>query len=262
MDLIHLAILATALAFGLIQHLLARDGRNPARRWWTNALLYATDIAVITLFAASVAWLTRPGAAALLPAVAITALPVLAQMAILLILHGVLQYGLHRCSHQIPRLWSWHRVHHSDPQLDATTGLRHHPFESLLDYLAFLLPVALIAPSAAGWLGYFLLNIAFALLTHMPPDLLPRKLERVLSRVVMTPGLHHLHHSDWQPETDSNYGTILVIWDQLFGTYRPLPATPRPGFALGLVEVPAPQAQDPFLMLAAPFLPQDLRPRS
>jgi sterol desaturase/sphingolipid hydroxylase (fatty acid hydroxylase superfamily) len=159
-------------------------------------------------------------------------------------------------------LWSWHRIHHTDTQLDATTGLRHHRFESMLDYLGFLLPVLLLAPSAAAVLGYFLLSIAFAMFTHVPPGWLPEPVDRALSRVVMTPRLHRLHHSTWQPETDTNYGTVLTIRDRLFGTYLAAPAVPRPGFAVGLEEFPVTKAQDPFLQLAAPFLAADQRDRA
>jgi sterol desaturase/sphingolipid hydroxylase (fatty acid hydroxylase superfamily) len=32
--------------------------------------------------------------------------------------------------------------------------------------------------------------------------------------------MHWVHHSRWQPETDSNYGSVLSVWDRIFGTFR------------------------------------------
>ncbi len=263
MEMIHLAVFAIALGFGLAQHLL-EDDRQPIAstgvpRWWSNSVLFAAETATVTLFAAAVTWLTRMDAPALIAPAPIASLPVAAQMAILLALHSLVQYWVHRSGHKVPFLWNWHRIHHTDTRLDATTGLRHHPFESLLDYAAFLMPTLLLGPSAGGVLAYFILTIGFAMFTHFPPAWLPARLDHALSHVIMTPRLHQLHHSTHQPETDTNYGNVLVIWDRLFGTYLPARATPRPGFRLGLDEVPAPRAQDPFLMLAAPFLPHDLR---
>ena len=39
-----------------------------------------------------------------------------------------------------------------------------------------------------------------------------------LSQLV-TPALHRRHHASRRPELDSNFGTILTLWDRLLGTY-------------------------------------------
>ncbi len=261
MDALNIAVFAVAITFGLGQHLLDRDPAplttTSLPRWWTNGVLFAADTAVVTVFAAAITWLTRFDPATAISPFPIAGLPLAAQMAVLLLVHSFVQYWVHRGGHQIPLLWTWHRIHHTDHRLDATTGLRHHPFESMLDYLAFLLVITLVAPSAAGVLGYFLLSIAFAMYTHFPPAWLPVDIDRAFAKVIMTPRLHRLHHSTWQPETDTNYGNVLVIWDRVFGTYLAAPETLRPDFRLGLDEWPAAKAQDPFLQLASPFLPTD-----
>jgi sterol desaturase/sphingolipid hydroxylase (fatty acid hydroxylase superfamily) len=265
MDTLNIIVFAVALTFGLAQHFLDRDHPalpHSATRWWTNGVLFVADTAVVTLFAAAIAWLTRVDTATVIAPSPITALPWTLQVAVMLMAHSFVQYWVHRAGHQIPLLWGWHRIHHTDTQLDATTGLRHHPFESMLDYLAFLLPVLLLAPSAAGVLGYFILSIAFAMFTHFPPHWLPAKWDRAISYVLMTPRLHQLHHSTWQPETDTNYGNVLNIWDRLFGTFLAPPPVPRAGFALGLEEFPVKKAQDPFLQLASPFLAADQREKA
>lgn len=262
MDTIHIAVFVVALCFGLAQHLLDHD-RAPvtagAQRWWTNGVLFTADIALVSVFAAAITWLTRVDTSTLIAPAPIGGLPVLSQMGALLIVSGFVQYWVHRASHQVPLLWGWHRIHHADTRLDATTGLRHHPFESMLDYGSFLVVTLALAPSAAGVLGYFILTVAFAMFTHFPPAWLPERLDRALSWLIVTPRLHQLHHSNWQRETDTNFGTLLIIWDRLFGTFLAAPSTPRTGFTLGLEEFPERKSQDPFLQLASPFMAPDHR---
>jgi sterol desaturase/sphingolipid hydroxylase (fatty acid hydroxylase superfamily) len=261
MDPLNIAVFGVALTVGMVQYLF-EDGvsaRGSAQRWWANSVLFVAHTSAVTVFAAAIAWLTRTDAAAAQSAFGIGAWPVAAQIVALLITQGFLQYWVHRFGHQIPVLWRLHRVHHTDTHLDATTGLRHHPLESLVDYVPFLALTLIVAPSAAGVLGYFLLGFAFAVFTHIDPNWVPARLDRALSLVIMTPRLHQLHHSTWQPETDTNYGNILTVWDRVFGTYLPAPATPRAGFALGLQEFPPTRAQDPFLLIASPFLAADQR---
>jgi sterol desaturase/sphingolipid hydroxylase (fatty acid hydroxylase superfamily) len=53
---------------------------------------------------------------------------------------------------------------------------------------------------------------------------LPRRLERVLAPVIVTPAMHRVHHSIDRSEADSNFGQIFSFWDRLFATYtRPGP---------------------------------------
>jgi sterol desaturase/sphingolipid hydroxylase (fatty acid hydroxylase superfamily) len=264
MDLFNIAVFAVALTIGLLQHAFDMDhGPAPqaAQRWWTNGVLFVAHTAAVTVFAAAVTWLTRADLTAAPGILGTGALPVPAQIMLLLLAQSFVQYWLHRFGHQWPVLWRLHRIHHTDTTLDATTGLRQHPFESVVDYIPFLGLALVLSPSAAAVLGFFLLTFVFAIFTHITPALVPERLDRALSAIIMTPRLHQLHHSTWQPETDTNFGNVLVIWDRLFGTFLAAKQTPRAGFATGLDEVPAPQARDPFLLLALPFLHQDLRPR-
>ncbi|MFM2390644.1 MAG: hypothetical protein RLZZ437_2199, partial [Pseudomonadota bacterium] len=209
------------------------------------------------IFAGATGWALHMDEASRQGVLAISALPVVLQVGCLLLLHSLMQYWLHRAGHQWAVLWRLHRIHHTDTMLDATTGLRHHPLESVVEYIPLLCLILILTPSAAGVLGFLALNIAFALFTHMNPACLPARLDRALAHFIMTPRLHRLHHSTWQPETDTNYGNILVIWDRLFGTFLAAPDNVRAGFLLGLDSFPAQQAQDPFALIASAFLPAD-----
>ena len=48
-------------------------------------------------------------------------------------------WWVHLVMHKTPVLWRFHLIHHSDNNVDVTTGLRHHPGDSLLRGIFFLL---------------------------------------------------------------------------------------------------------------------------
>ena len=161
-------------------------------------------------------------------------------------------YGQHVLFHKVPALWRLHRVHHADTELDTTTGLRFHPVEIALSLGIKLAVVALLgAPALAVFVFEVLLNAA-AMFTHA--DLrLPDRLERGLARVVVTPGMHRVHHSAERIDTDSNYGFHLAIWDRLFGTYRPEPVPGPEGVVFGLETFRDPQERRLDRLLTQPF---------
>ena len=136
-----------------------------------------------------------------------------------IIVRSLLAYGLHRLAHVSPALWRIHSVHHCDTAVDLSSGLRHHPLELLYVALASASVAALLGLSAAALAAYELAAVAFALWTHANLRL-PERLDRGIGSVVVTPAVHHVHHSARQVETDSNYGEVFTLWDRLFGTYR------------------------------------------
>ncbi|MBV1799407.1 sterol desaturase family protein [Siccirubricoccus sp. G192] len=202
-----------------------RPGRAlGARRWPANLGLAALGAGLvrITVPAAAVGaalWAEARGLG-LLPALG--APPWLAVLVSVLLL-DLLVYWQHRITHVVPLLWRLHRVHHADPELDATTGLRFHPVEILLSMgLKMAAVVALGAPALAVLVFEVLLN-ATALFNHAAIRL-PAWLEPWLRLVLVTPEMHRIHHSEVRAETDSCYGFCLPWWDRLFGSYRAAPA--------------------------------------
>jgi len=138
-------------------------------------------------------------------------------------------YLIHRLMHT-PALWRLHALHHSDRELDWSTSFRHHPFEKIASSLLFGLWTVLIGiPIDAVLIGLLTIS-AWDTLSHSNWRM-PAALERVLARVLVTPQVHALHHSTLSGEADSNYGSILLIWDRLFGTWR---ASDRAPAAFGL----------------------------
>ena len=130
-------------------------------------------------------------------------------------------YLPHLIEHKINLLWRVHLVHHTDHNVDVTTANRHHPLESVIRYLFTLLGVFIIGTPMALVLLYQSLSVVATQFNHANIKL-PKKLDKVLSYVVVSPDMHKVHHHYRLPYTDSNYGNIFSVWDRLFGTFKSL----------------------------------------
>ena len=127
-------------------------------------------------------------------------------------------YLVHWVEHRVTWMWKFHVVHHSDPHVDVTTGLRHHPGETFFRVGFTILAVLIIGAPIGVVMLYQSLSVLFAHLTHANINL-PRRVDRWLSWVLVTPGMHKVHHHYQQPLTDTNFGNIFSLWDRLFGTF-------------------------------------------
>jgi sterol desaturase/sphingolipid hydroxylase (fatty acid hydroxylase superfamily) len=130
-------------------------------------------------------------------------------------------------------LWRLHRVHHSDLDVDITTGTRFHPFEILISTAIKCAAVAAIGAPAVAVLAFEVVLNATAVFNHANVRL-PPGLDGVLRWMVVTPDMHRVHHSIVYNETSSNFGFNLPWWDRLFGTYRAQPAAGQEGMTLGI----------------------------
>lgn len=123
----------------------------------------------------------------------------------------------HWASHNVPMLWRFHLVHHVDRDLDASTALRFHFGEHFLSFFFRALQIVVIgAPLQAVWLWQLILFVS--ILFHHSNVRLPARLEAVLVRMVVTPRMHGIHHSDRRGEAFTNYSSLLAAWDYLHRT--------------------------------------------
>ena len=127
----------------------------------------------------------------------------------------------HITEHKIYLLWRFHIVHHADNNVDVTTGLRHHPIESVLRGLFFFMGIFVSGSPVYAVMIYQTVLILSTSFTHANISL-PRWLDSSFSYVFVSPNMHKVHHHWKQPYTDSNYGAILSIWDRCLGTFRKL----------------------------------------
>ncbi|KYG85798.1 sterol desaturase [Roseivirga seohaensis] len=146
-------------------------------------------------------------------------LPLWGQLIVgVLLLDFIGAYLVHYTEHKVKWMWKFHLVHHSDTTVDVTTGLRHHPGETIFR-IGFTI-LAVIIVGAPMWLimVYQSLSVLFAHITHANIRM-PKSVDRVLSWLFVTPLMHKVHHHYTQPLTDTNFGNIFSIWDRIFGTF-------------------------------------------
>jgi len=131
-------------------------------------------------------------------------------------------YGGHILKHKLPLLWRFHRVHHSDADMDVTTGFRFHPLEALISWI-FLLPAILLFGVPIVSILIFAGLYSLSALAQHANFAFPEWADRIVRVLFVSPGSHRIHHSPHRERTDSNYGTLFSFWDRLLGTYK----TPR-----------------------------------
>lgn len=159
-------------------------------------------------------------------------------------------YFWHRANHAFPILWRFHEIHHLDEFLDASSAVRFHAGEVLLSAGVRAVVIVALDIPLASVLAFETLVLFAAVFQHSNLRL-PAGLERTLSRVIITPSIHWVHHHAVRRDTDSNYGTMLSVWDRLFATLSPTPRTPS-------MDIGVERARDAgFLaLLVRPFLPR------
>src|SRR5262245_11094079 len=136
-----------------------------------------------------------------------------------ILLFDAWMYLWHRANHQFGFLWRFHRVHHSDPELDATTAVRFHSGEILISSALRLAVIPLLGITIYQLLYYEMILLPVILFHHSNLQF-PERLDRWLRPIVVTPALHRVHHSRLRMETDSNYSSIFSFWDRMAGTFR------------------------------------------
>jgi sterol desaturase/sphingolipid hydroxylase (fatty acid hydroxylase superfamily) len=169
------------------------------------------------------------------------------------LLLDLLQYAVHRCQHAIPFLWRLHALHHSDPDVDVTTSVRHHPIEYLIASAMYWLVVLALDIPAVIVMSYGLTVFAAAAVTHGNIRL-PDWLERSLQPVVITLDLHLIHHSIIAEQVNANFGAVLSIWDRVFGTHAKLLRAEQDELVFGVRELPPADALKPSAMIMTPWL--------
>ena len=128
---------------------------------------------------------------------------------------------VHITEHKVKFLWRFHLVHHADNNVDVTTGLRHHPVESVLRGIFFFIGIIACGAPVYVVMIYQTVLVIAAQITHANISL-PKKLDIFASYLFVSPNMHKVHHHWKQPYTDSNYGAIFSIWDRILGTFKKL----------------------------------------
>jgi sterol desaturase/sphingolipid hydroxylase (fatty acid hydroxylase superfamily) len=225
---------------------------STAHRWSSHALLSF-------FYNASAAWIYRASAVVVAAGVATShygllnhaTIPFGVRCVAAVLLLDLYRYGQHYAYHAVPFLWRIHQVHHADPDYDWSTSLRLHPMEILLNQGVYLAVVAFLAPPAAAVLCLELVDVAQNTFVHANVAV-PRWIDARLRRLLITPDLHRIHHSDEISDQNTNFGTVFPWWDRLFRTYRQEAAL-ADKMGIGLREVGIKDGASLVSMLAMPF---------
>ena len=127
-------------------------------------------------------------------------------------------YLAHYVEHKVKPLWMIHLVHHTDHKVDTTTANRHHPLESVVRFSFTLFGVFVVGTPIGVVMLYQSLSLVATQFSHANIKL-PKKVDELISWVIVSPDMHKIHHHYRLPYTDSNYGNLFAIWDRIFGTY-------------------------------------------
>jgi sterol desaturase/sphingolipid hydroxylase (fatty acid hydroxylase superfamily) len=146
-------------------------------------------------------------------------LPLWLETSLAAILMDYTFYLWHAMNHKLPFLWRFHQAHHVDLGLDASTALRFHfgELSTSVGWRAAQVILIGVSPfSLTVWQLFMLTEILF----HHSNVALPVRFERFLSKLIVTPRMHGIHHSIVKTEQDSNWSSGLSFWDYLHGTLR------------------------------------------
>lgn len=153
------------------------------------------------------------------------------------LLLDIYRYGWHVMMHMTPIGWRFHRVHHCELSMNISTAYRFHLIEVLASNVPMVFLIWLFGIDLIPFLIYGSLFAAVEAFQHSNWALSP-KVDKFLRYFIVTPNHHRVHHSEIVRETDTNYGSLLTIWDRLFGTFCYIRDTEK--IKIGLIEAPKP----------------------
>jgi sterol desaturase/sphingolipid hydroxylase (fatty acid hydroxylase superfamily) len=226
-----------------LQHWIARGAVNLALALPACALLRLLLIPVVV---AAATWAGKHdlGLARMVP------MPAWLAGAVALLVLDYSMYLWHLANHRWSLFWRFHRVHHSDLDLDVTTAMRFHFGEIGFSVLVRTVQVVVAGASPAVALLYEVL-LELSTQFHHSNLRLPLALERPLSWLIMTPRAHGIHHSIEAREMNRNYSNFLMIWDRLHGTLKV--DVPQDKIVIGLPDLRDERKLRPWQLFLMPF---------
>jgi sterol desaturase/sphingolipid hydroxylase (fatty acid hydroxylase superfamily) len=176
-----------------------------------------------------------------------------AELIIAMIVLDLVVYFQHVLMHAVPILWRLHMVHHSDLDIDVTTGVRFHPLEIALSMFIKIGAVILIGVSPTAVLIFEVILNAISMFNHSNVCI-PMRVDRMLRWIVVTPDMHRVHHSVIPRETNRNFGFNLPWWDRVLGTYLSDPSKGHEHMTIGLEQYRNPTRLTWLDLVALPFV--------
>jgi sterol desaturase/sphingolipid hydroxylase (fatty acid hydroxylase superfamily)/rhodanese-related sulfurtransferase len=253
-----------AIGFGMLVLFLVWESMTPAFHWfnnpkarfahgWRNYLLGFINVILVGLFFVQLwllttRWVARHDAGLL----NMVELPGWVRIGIAVVLLDLWTYGWHWLNHQIGFLWRFHRAHHTEVSLDITSSVRFHFGEIVLSGLLRVPIILALGLSFKELLIYETLLFTVVQFQHANIRL-PGGVERWLSLLMVSPGFHRVHHSQDERESNTNFSSLLSIWDRLFGTRAPKLMTDGGAAEFGVRGMKGPEQQTLVGMIETPL---------
>lgn len=159
--------------------------------------------------------------------------PIWIEIILTVIILDLIIWGQHFLSHKIPFVWRFHRMHHTDRDLDVTTAVRFHPFEIIFSMFIKITSIYILGASAIAVIIFEIMLNGMAMFNHANLRI-PFRIENILRKFIVTPDLHRIHHSIYIDEHNKNFGFSLSIWDKIFKCYLDQPRDGHKDMKLGL----------------------------
>ena len=141
--------------------------------------------------------------------------PLLFQLVLMLIICELPFYWFHRIAHTWTPLWNFHSIHHSVKRVYWNNSGRFHPVDLFFNWFLYFSPLFIFGVSEELIALFLITNGITGLMEHSNIDFKVGHLNRFFNSAE----LHRWHHSLEHHESNSNYGKVLSIWDQVFGTF-------------------------------------------
>ena len=226
---------------------------NKRKRWFTNLTLVVIDTtAVRLLFPILPVALTQLAETRGWGLCNVLEMALWLKIILSLVMLDFIIYLQHLLFHYTPILWRLHRMHHTDLDLDVTSGNRFHPLEIIISMLIKMAAVVILGIPGQAMLAFEVILNASAMFNHGNIRL-PPAFDRLLRLFLVTPDMHRVHHSTLLHETNSNFGFTLPWWDRICGTYRPQPEKGHLDMTIGLKEYRDPEKLTLIRLLLQPF---------
>ena len=217
------------LGAALLVFFLVWESLAPAYRWfsdsrrrfshgWRNYLLGFINVILAGLFFVQL-WIfaSKWADARNFGLLNIVPLPAWLRILIAVVLLDGWTFGWHWLNHRILFLWRFHRTHHTETQMDVTSAVRFHFGEIVMSGLLRVPLIILLGLKFKELLIYETLLFTVVQFHHANIRL-PAALDRFVCLFIVSPGYHRVHHSTELAEANSNFSSMLTIWDRLFRT--------------------------------------------
>jgi len=191
---------------------------SKAKRWVNNIVLTVFNSLILQLvFAGAVVAAAMHVTTHQLGVLNMVQLPHWVRLLATLVFMDFALYIWHLLNHEVPLFWRFHRVHHSDLNMDVSTATRFHIGELAISAVIKISVVSFLGASVMAVL-IFESTLVLCAQFHHSSLKVPGWFEKIFWILFVPPSMHRIHHSVVIRERNSNYGTIFSTWDRWLGT--------------------------------------------